>query len=182
MQETPRCVVHVSFFIDPYVISIELRERKRDASEPSIDFKPCQGPCGGYCPRWGRTARLGGAEPLRTPSCSHCRASIRPHSGAPGPRGYGGNPAGGTRSAPGRAQPPPGADHRVLGSAATAPPASASATPTNRPGGGGRGPEDGPLGIRRGPSDHARAGAGGSPSERLADRVLTDLTRGLGTV
>ncbi len=135
----------------------------------------------GYCPRWRRTARLRGAEPLKTPSCSHCRASIRPHSGAPRPRGYGGDPAGGTRSAPGRAQPPSGAEPRAPGTAAAAPPASASATPTNRPGGGGRGPEDGPLGIRRGASDHARPGAPRSPSERLAHRVLTDLTRGLGT-
>ena len=45
-------MVHVSFFIDPYVISIKLREPKRDASEPSIDFRPCQEPRGG-------TAQLG---------------------------------------------------------------------------------------------------------------------------
>ena len=41
---------HGSFFIDPYVISIELREQKQDASEPSIDFRPCQEPRGGNAP------------------------------------------------------------------------------------------------------------------------------------
>ena len=44
---------HVSFFFGSNVISIKLRNRKRDASETSIDFKPCQGPCGGIAPDGG---------------------------------------------------------------------------------------------------------------------------------
>ena len=51
---------HGSFFIDPYVISIELRGRERDASEPSIDFRPCQEPRGGNAPM-GVKRHSGGA-------------------------------------------------------------------------------------------------------------------------
>jgi hypothetical protein len=49
---------HGSFFTGSYVISIELRERKRDASETSIDFRPCQEPRGGNAPLG--LIRLGG--------------------------------------------------------------------------------------------------------------------------
>jgi hypothetical protein len=59
-QETLLCVVQVSFFIGSNVISIKLREPKRDASEPSIDFRPCQEPRGGTAPL-GVIRRGGGA-------------------------------------------------------------------------------------------------------------------------
>jgi hypothetical protein len=69
---------HGSFFIGSYVISIELREPKRDASETSIVFKPCQGPCGGIAPDGGVRHAGGVLSPaeLRRTRIAELRAAV----------------------------------------------------------------------------------------------------------
>ena len=73
---------HVSFFFGSNVISIELRNRKRDASETSIDFEPCQGPRGGIAPDGGvphAEGVLSPAEIRRTRIAELRAAVIRAH-------------------------------------------------------------------------------------------------------
>lgn len=76
--ETPLCMSHVSFFFGSNVISIELRERKQDASETSIDFKPCQGPCGGIAPDGGvrHAGRVQSPAELRRTRIAELRAAV----------------------------------------------------------------------------------------------------------
>ena len=176
---------HGSFFTGSYVTPIELRDRKRGESGTVDRFPTLSRAMRGYCPRWGRAARLRGAEPRRTPPNAYRRAPSGGDPRAPGPRRYDGDPSGGTHCATSRtsaAGASADSPRRPTTTPRVAPPTTSAAASAHRTRDGCRDLENGFVGLRGGVADRPWPDALDRSCERLAHRVLTDRTGGLRTV